>query len=196
MCAHRLAWRKIAFTTVASLLLVSAAFAQLPTPQQFQANPAQVLSGNPTGGAQLTALIRQLVIADPADLPVVINLLANVNAEQAAAIGAGLGQAALASVRTNQPYATQIQQALAAANNSDASTAYAAVTGNQPIGAVGGGGAPGSNGGVGGQTNPLGSPVGTGGAEAIGNGGVPTGPFAYGGGVTGASLTGSVSPSR
>ena len=181
--------RIFAVAVVASFILVWAGWAQQLTPQQFQASPGQVLTSNRAGGAQLTSLIRQLALADRADLAVIMSLLANASPDQGAAIGAGLGQAALALARTNQPYANQIQQALAAAGNTDANTAYAAVTGNQPIGAVGGGGG-GSPGGVGGQTNGLGGPTGgTGGVEGIGGGGTTTGTFSATGS---ASAAGSV----
>jgi hypothetical protein len=121
-------------------------------PQQFQANPAQVLANYPDGGPLLISLIRELAIADQADLLLIIGLLANANVDQANAIGAGLGQAALASIGTNQAYANEIQTALAAANNQTASLAYAAVMGDQAIGATGAGGGGGSGGG--GPVNP------------------------------------------
>ena len=104
-----------------------------------------------TGGPLLISLIRELAIADQADLPLIIGLLANANPDQANAIGTGLGQAALASVATNQAYANAIQTALAAANNQTASLAFAAVMGDQAIGATGAGG--GGGGGGGGPVN-------------------------------------------
>jgi hypothetical protein len=110
------------------LMVPSSGQAQQPgqlTPQQFQANPAQVLANFQNGGQALISLIRQLAIADQADLPLIIGLLANANLDQANAIGTGLGQAALASVGTNQAYANAIQTALAAASNQTASLAYA-----------------------------------------------------------------------
>ena len=116
------------------------------TPQQFQANPAQVLTNFQSGGASMIALIRQLALADQADLPLIIGLLANANTDQATAIGTGLGQAALASVNTNQAYANDIQTQLAAANNQTASLAWAAVMGDLAtaaattgVGGIGGG---------------------------------------------------------
>jgi hypothetical protein len=121
------------------------------TAQQFQANPAQILANFPDGGPLLISLIRELALADQADLPLIIGLLANANIDQANAIGTGLGQAALASVTTNQGYANAIQTALAAANNETASLAFAAVMGDQAIGATGAGG--GGGGGGGGPVN-------------------------------------------
>jgi hypothetical protein len=122
------------------------------TPQQFQADPAQVLAKLPDGrplysGPLLISLIRELAVADQADLPLIIGLLANADPDQANAIGTGLGQAALASVTTNQAYANAIQTALAAANNQTASLAFAAVMGDQAIGATGAGGGGGGGGG-------------------------------------------------
>jgi hypothetical protein len=166
----RLALRTIAGAIAGSFIFVSAGSAQQISPDQFQANPGQVLTANPSA-AQLTSAIRQLAIADSKDLPLIIDLLRNATPEQAAAIGAGLGQATLVLLRTNPTYAQQIQQALIMANNKDANDAYAAVTGNTQIGAAGGGG--GSPGGVGGATNPLpGGTGGNGGTEGIGRGGV------------------------
>jgi hypothetical protein len=121
------------------------------TAQQFQADPAQVLANNTTGGAMLISLIRQLAIADHADLPLIVGLLATANTDQANAIGTGLGQAALASVTADQAYANAIQTALAAANNPTASLAFAAVMGDQGTGATGAGG--GGGGGGGGPVN-------------------------------------------
>jgi len=121
------------------------------TSQQFQADPAQVLADFPTGGPLMISLIRQLAIADHADLPLIIGLLATANPDQANAIGTGLGQAALASVTADQAYAYEIQTALAATNNQTASLAFAAVMGDQAIGATGAGG--GGGGGGGGPVN-------------------------------------------
>jgi hypothetical protein len=121
------------------------------TAQQFQANPGQVLANLPNGGPELISLIRQLAIADQADLPLIIGPLADANPDQANAIGTGLGQAALASVATDQAYANAIQIALAAANNQTASLAFAAVMGDQGTGATGAGG--GGGGGGGGPVN-------------------------------------------
>jgi hypothetical protein len=121
------------------------------TSQQFQADPAQVLADFPIGGPLMISLIRQLAIADHADLALIIGLLATANPDQANAIGTGLGQAALASVTADQAYAYEIQTALAAANNQTASLAFAAVMGDQAIGATGAGG--GGGGGGGGPVN-------------------------------------------
>jgi hypothetical protein len=166
-------WNILGVGFLVGLLAVSAvplqAVAQQPGPltaQQFQANPSQVLANY--SGPELIALIRQLALADQADLPLIIGLLANASTDQANAIGTGLGQAAMASVATDQAYAYQIQQNLAAANNSTASLAFAAVTGNQAIGAAGGGGGGGGGGAGGGGGGTVGTSGATGGFFAGG----------------------------
>jgi hypothetical protein len=129
---------------------------QLPqaTVDQFLGStPADFLSRFPDGGPLMISLVRDLAASNPAALPAIIALLASANANQATAIGTGLGQAAQVCVRTDQPYATQVQQALTATNNQDAILAMTAVLGDRPIGALGGGGG-GSPGASGGQTNP------------------------------------------
>jgi hypothetical protein len=174
-----------AVAMAAPFMGISLGFAQSLTLEQFKADPGQALSANPDGGAHLISLIRQFALADPNSLPLIINLLMTASPAQASATGCGLGQAALASVRTNQLYATRIQEALGAVNNPDAHTCYASITGTQPIGAVGAGGA-GSNGGVGGQTSPLPTSTGFGSTgNNFGNQGAPTSVF---------TATGSVSP--
>ena len=151
---YRNAFRVLLLVGTVGIFVPSDARAQQAgqlTAQQFQANPAQVLANNTTGGAILISLIRQLAIGDHADLPLIIGLLATANTDQANAIGTGLGQAALASVTADQAYANAIQTALAAANNPTASLAFAAVMGDQGTGATGAGG--GGGGGGGGPVN-------------------------------------------
>jgi hypothetical protein len=122
---------------------------------QFLANPGQVLQNYPDGGAVMISTLRDLVASSPATLAPVIALLANANPAQATAIGTASGLAAQTCVRTDQAYATQIQQALAATNNQTAILAMAAVLGDKPIGSIGGGGGGGSPGAGGGQINPI-----------------------------------------
>jgi hypothetical protein len=172
-----------AVAIAASFMCISPGFAQSLTLDEFKADPGQALLANPDGGAHLISLIRQFALTDPSTLPLIINLLKTASPAQAAATGCALGQAALASVRANQAYAMQIQQALAAASNADANTCYASITGNQPIGAVGAGAA-GSNGGVGGQTDPLPTPTGFGSTgNNFSNQGTPTSVFSATGSV-------------
>jgi hypothetical protein len=82
------------------------------TTEQFIANPDQVLAKFPNGGAEMISQIRELALGNQANLPYILDVLARANHEQGIAIGTGLGQAALASVKNNQAYATAIQQAI------------------------------------------------------------------------------------
>jgi len=120
------------------------------TVSAFLANPGQALQQNPNGGGQLISTLRELVASDPATLQPILALLADANTEQATALGTALGQASQICLKTDQPYATQIQQALAATGSQPAILAFAAVTGDRPIGEVGGGAGDGGGGGGGG----------------------------------------------
>jgi hypothetical protein len=125
---------------------------------QFTGNPADLLAKYPNGGAEMISLIRDLAASDPATLPLVLSLVGNANPAQVDGIGTGLGQSALVCVRTDQAYATEIQQAVMGINNPALTLAFAAVLGDKPIGALAGGG--GGGGGFGGQINPI-SGIGT-----------------------------------
>ena len=70
----------------------------------------------------------------------IIALLKNANAGQQTAIGTGLGQAAGLCIRSDPAVAGDIQTQLAGTTSDVAKNAYAAVTGNQPIRSVAGGG--------------------------------------------------------
>ena len=110
---------------------------QLPaqTVADFVANPAQLLQQFPNGGPDFIPKIRDYVASGPATLPLILNLAGPSNPTQIDAIGTGLGQAALVCVRTDQAYANEIQQAVAAINNDALMLAFAAVFGDKPIGA-------------------------------------------------------------
>lgn len=182
----------------ASVVLASGAsigtgFAQTPAPlsaiaQQvasFKANPQQFLSQYPNGGPEMISRAREFAVTDPTVLDALIGLLANANKDQKAAIAAGLGQAAQIVVRTDQPYATRIAQAIANTKDQDVVLAYAGATGDVGVGATGGGGA-GSAGASGGQTNSL-STGGTGGGspEGINGSSTNTGAFSFTSSVSG-----------
>src|ERR1043166_2889117 len=146
------------------------------TVSAFLANPSLILQQNPRGGPQMISELRDFSVSDEATLTAILGLIPNANKEQKAAIGAALAQAARILVRTNQAYSQRIQYLIAETKDEDVILAYAAVAGDRPIGAVGGGAA-GGGGAVGGQTNPLGGPPsGTGPAQPIGLGGVATPP--------------------
>jgi hypothetical protein len=133
---------------------------QLPAAEveQFLSDPGAVLEDPfyKVRGAKLISRIRDLAASNPAALRVIIDLIAKANADQQTALGTGLAQAALVCVKTDQPYATQIQQTMAAYPDKDnkAVFAFRAVLADAPIGALGGG--EGVSGGfAGGGTLPL-----------------------------------------
>ena len=117
---------------------------QLPaqTVSDFLGNSSQLLQDprNSDGGADMIALVRDLVASNPATLPLVISLIDNANSAQQKAIGTGLGQAAGLCIRPDPTFAADIQTQLAGSPSDDAKNAYAAVTGNLPIRSVAGGG--------------------------------------------------------
>jgi hypothetical protein len=165
-------WRRLA--AVLSLVIGAAFFAgasaeaacyapsqqlRAPALAQFTASPSDILK---LSNAELISKVRDLVASSPAALQTVLGLLGGANPQQVNAIGTGLGQAALICVRTDQAFATEIQNAVAGNGNSALTLAFAAVLGDKPIGGVaggegggGGGGGGGSTGAGGGQTNPI-----------------------------------------
>jgi hypothetical protein len=157
----------------------------------FLSNPSEVLAKSPNGGPELVSAVRDLVQADPATLQPIVNLLANASKGQKSSIGAALAQAAKIVVRTNPAFAAQIQQAILDTKDQDVVLAFAAASGDSPIGAGAGGGAGGAGGGAsGGQVSPLpGGPTGTGGPQQIGGGGVNTPLFSYTSSVAGLAPT-------
>lgn len=157
----------LALVVVLAIATAEAAVAACSTdgasPQKvsdFLSNPSALLGG-PAGqrsGGEVTADIRNLLVSDPATLSVVIGLLKTdplPSPDLQRAIGAGLGLAAMSCLRPDPTFAGEIQAQLAATNSQDAKREYAAVTGNQLIGAIGGGAGGLSGGASGGQTTPL-----------------------------------------
>jgi hypothetical protein len=152
---------------------------------RFQADPKTIFfndQGRPASNPELISNVRELVIADKADLKPVIEQLKLASADEQAAIGTALGQAAQAVLRTDPAYAAEIQEALAAAGFQNAILAFAAVTGNVPIGAAGAAGAAGAGG--------VGGGAGGGGSAGSSSGGTATGSGAASGSGVG-GLTGS-----
>jgi hypothetical protein len=217
---HRRANRglRAAFFAAAVGLAFAQPFGSTPaqaavTPQQvtdFKANPSSALPRTPGAAqqnpsaaqlAQLTAFIRDLLLADPTTLNTIISLLTTANPAEQAAIGRGLAQAALAVVQTNRDLANQIQQAIAASGIQVAINAYAESAGNVVTAATGGGGTGGGGGGATGGGAPSGgggggSTGGTGGGTSSGGGsGLTTagGSFSSsnGGGTTSGATTSS-----
>jgi hypothetical protein len=129
--------------------------------RQFLADPAALLDKYPDGGAQLIAQVRELAASDPAALKALLSLLAIANPGQASAIGTGLGQVAMMALKTDQAYATQIQEEIVAANNNSALVAFsAAIGGSIQLSAVSGGGGGGGGGGGESPTGPVGGLIG------------------------------------
>ena len=138
------------------------------------ANPGSIFSGadgKPLTVPGLVSNVRDLTIADKAALQPIIGALKLAATEEKSAIGTGLGQAALAVIKTDPAYAAEIQEALAATTDQGAILAFAAVTGNVPTGAVGGGAGGAAGGGAGGSSVAGGPAGGTGGAGSAGAGG-------------------------
>jgi hypothetical protein len=168
----------------------------------FLSNPSSLLNGpnGPRSPSEISADVRDFVAANPQALAAVITLLKDKNlglsVDQQKAIGTGMGLAAGVCIRPDPTFAAEIQTQLAATDSADAKTAYAAVTGNQLIGTVGGGagGGAGSAGAVGGQTSPFFVPSGTSSFQAFTSNSVsntPTNFFNGGAGGAGGSSTSS-----
>src|SRR6185503_13383745 len=124
----------------ATFAFVSPVAAQnVDTVDQLLANPAQVLQQYPSGGPQMISLIRDVAVAHPEALQTIIAQLNTTNGDQQYAIGSGLAQASNIVIKTNQAYATQIQNAVVGSNSENAKVAFAAITGNTTIASVGAG---------------------------------------------------------
>lgn len=160
--------------------MASTAHAAVFTPQQqlqastidaFKSNPSQLLQQFPQGGAALISRVRDLAASDPTTLPLLIDLLKSADPKtQIPAIAAGLAQVARLASKTDQAYATEIQNAIGASGNQVAIAAYQAATGDVAIAATGGGGGAGGGG--------------TGGGGPTGSGG-----FVFGGNNSGSAQT-------
>jgi hypothetical protein len=155
---------------------------QTDTVSAFLFNPGQLLQQYPNGGLLLTQAVQKLAISDPSTFKVLLGLLANANDLQKGAIGTGLAQAAKVEVLTNQALAADWQQQIAAITDPAFKTAATNAFGDVKLGAVGGGAAGAAGGNSGGPSTGSAS----GGPERIGGNGVPTNPFIFSGGVTGA----------
>src|ERR1700683_2160937 len=102
---------------------------QLPTQTVSRSvnDPEQLLTQFPSGGQQMTSLIRDLVASEPGTLPLVLDLSPKANSEQVQAIGTGLGQAARVCSRTAPAFANEIQQMTVATDVQPVTQAFAAV---------------------------------------------------------------------
>jgi len=139
---------------------------------EFKADPAKFLDRFKSGGLPLSNAVRDLVLSDLATLGDVISLSKSANSAQAAAIGAGLAEAARLVASNNPALSTQIQTQVLASAPPEVAAAYTAVS-NSPVttsiggGGAGGGGGEGAGGGAGGA-------VGGSGVSGGGNGGSST----------------------
>src|SRR5438132_1032229 len=106
---------------------------------KLKANPKAIFSdadGKPMTMPALISNVRELTIAEKTALRPIVEALKLAAPDEKSAIGTGLGQAAMAVIKTDPPYAAEIQQALAETSDQVAILAFAAVTGNVPIGAT------------------------------------------------------------
>jgi hypothetical protein len=122
----------------------------------FTSNPSSLLAGpdGPRSSTDISSDVRDLIASDPAALPLIIGLLKTAplpSSDLQRAIGTGLGLAANLCIRPDPTFAAEIQTQLAGTNAPDAKQQYAAITGNQLIGSVGGGAGGVSGGASGGQ---------------------------------------------
>src|SRR5258708_5555415 len=135
----------------------------------FLSDPSSLLNGpsGPRSAAEIASDVRDFVAANPRALASLIALLKGneANVDQQKAIGTGLGLAAGVCIRPDPTFAGEIQTELAGTDSIAAKAQYAAVTGNNPLGSVGGFAA--SSGAVGGQTNPLGTTTGGSGLQTF-----------------------------
>jgi hypothetical protein len=140
---------------------------------KLKASPAALFvapQGGPVSNAELISKVRDLVTTDKAALAPIVEALKFASPAEKSAIGTALGQAAQECLTIQAGYAAEIQEALAASTDQSAILAFAAATGNVPIGATGGGGAGGAGGGAGGST-PGSGPASRAGAAGGGGGG-------------------------
>jgi hypothetical protein len=152
----------------------------------LEANLGGLLGSNQTGGGQLIASVRDLLLSDSGALPGLLDLLKNANPDQKSAIASAFGQAARLWNGTDQDFSAYIQRQVALTGDPSFILAYSTAAGNAPVGATGGG-AGGSTGASGGQTNPFGTGSSTGNTEGIPGNSVNTGNFSLSGGVAGAN---------
>ena len=138
---------------------------------KLEANPRGLFvnaQGAPVSEAEIVSKVRDLATADKAALKPILEALKFASSEEKSAIGTALGQAAQACLATDAGYSAEIQEGLATTTDQAAILAFAAVTGNVPIGATGGGG--GAGGGAGGSSTGSGASSGSS-AAATGQGG-------------------------
>jgi hypothetical protein len=150
-------------TAVALSTSVSVASAAVYNAQQqlpssvvdgFKSTPADLLKSYPDGGAQMISRVRDLAASDPATLASLVGLLKGpLSPAQQSAIVSGLAQAARLALTADQPYSTEIQEAMAKSENKAAADQFADLFKNVATGAGGGGGGAAGGGSGGGGPN-------------------------------------------
>ena len=131
----------------------------------FTTNPSSLPEGpnGPRSPDDVATDVQTFVASYPQALPAVLAILEDLTTKRPStsalqeAIGTGLRKAANVCKTTDLAFALQIQGELAASGSPDANAQYAALTGNDPIGAT-----TGSSGGVGDQTTATGGRSSTG----------------------------------
>jgi hypothetical protein len=158
---------------------------------EFKANETGLLKSNPIGGVQLSATVKALALADPSLIDDLLELIKQANSRQAAAIGAGIGQAVKILSPTDTEMANNIAAKVAENGNEELLKGYNAGSSETSTFAVAGKAGAGS----GGSVNPFPS---TGGGSHSSQAQAPATPTpgaqskTYGGAAT--SCTSSVSP--
>lgn len=107
----------------------------------FIANPNGLLAEFPSAGLPMSSKVRALTGSSTAALDPMVALAKQANAPQKSAIGAGLARAAKSCQVTTPDYALLIQQKVAAANDKDLTTAFAAGMNDVQTASLGGTGA-------------------------------------------------------
>jgi hypothetical protein len=180
-------------------------FAKLPDSAvlKFRADPNALLTTYASAGLPLATQVRSLALTDPTLVETLVTVAKSANDAQAAAIGAGLSEAARMLADIDPELAQRIETVVAQSGLAPLVTAFiagysAARTGSLGAGAVGGGESAGAGGPVGGVGASNGSNRGAGAESAwTGVSSAPSafGPAASGGGFSSATSQ-STSPSK
>lgn len=130
----------------------------------FISDPSALLSANPQGGIQMSTQIRALAGSDSDAVDAALALGTTANADQKAAIGAGLARAAISCVAVDPKYAAEIQQKVAASPFSEVLVAFQSAsddTATASLGAAGGAAGGAAAGGISGTGGVVGGSGGT-----------------------------------
>lgn len=118
----------------------------------FKSNPQGLLKSNPVGGLQLSGEVKGLTMSDPsAAVDALLEVARSANSTQAAAIGAGLGQAVKAILVVDRACGDDIARKIAGSSLNDLLTGYNMAMADTPM--LFSGGADSVGGGFGGVVN-------------------------------------------